>query len=150
MLEALWIWRQFPRQIASDLHARGQHIKHWLRATRGADGDLILSSYELLYILEFLPEKSAFKTAAERGGRWTGLERMVAEIANEQYRMRSSYFAVNSEGGELGFSTDAYEFIDPVDQARRAADAVTKAIKQSQSQDDFESQIGYTRTDQEG
>lgn len=113
-MEALWIWRQFPKQIASDLHARGLHIKHWLRATRGADGDLILSSYELLYILEFLPEDSAFKTAA-RGGRWPLTTLMAAETLNEAYRFRASYHAAHStDENDVRFDPTDWLFIDPV------------------------------------
>jgi hypothetical protein len=140
---ALWIWRQFPRQIASDLHTRGQHIKCWLRGTRGADGDLILSSYELLYLLEFLPEDSAFKTQAERGGRWPVKVAALAEIANEAYRFRSSW-----QGSKLGadgmFDTAPIEFVDPVDRAdrKRTEDAVDLADRQAQSAIDAE--LGYS------
>ncbi len=139
----MWIWRQFPRQIASDLHSRGLHIKHWLRGTRSACGDLILSSYELLYLVEHLPPESAFKTQAERGGRWPVQWQMLAEIANESYRLRSSYQAVNSEGGSAAFDTADIEFIDPVDAAaRRDIDGLT-AAERSESVARFESDISF-------
>ena len=108
MIEAVWIWRQFPRQIATDLRFRGLHIKHWLRGTRGADGDLLLSSYELLEILEFLPDDSAFKTHAERGGRWATWKQAIAEIANEAYRFRSSWQGSKVEGGLFDRALDIY------------------------------------------
>jgi hypothetical protein len=143
VLQALWIWRQFPRQIASDLRPLGLHIKHWLRGTQGADGDLILSSYELLEILEFLPDDSAFKTWAERGGRWVDWKRMLAESVNESYRMRSSYLAVNSENGSSAFDTEDYEFMDPIDaEARVDADGHAEA-ETSDSVTRFESDISF-------
>ena len=138
------MWRQFPRQIASDLHTRGLHIKHWLRGTRGADGDLILSSYELLYILENLDDESAFKKQAERGGHWVDWKQMLAEIANESYRFRSSFQAANSEDGDAWFDTKPLEFVDPVDRAARAKAEKAKAEADAKSQSTFESALGFT------
>lgn len=143
MLTAQWIWRQFPRQIASDLRARGLHIKHWLRGTRGADGDLILSSYELLEILKFLPDESAFKTAAERGGRWSSWQRMLAESVNESYRMRSAFQAAHSEDGEAGFDTEPFEFLDPIDAQARDKAGATKEAETARSVSTFESDISF-------
>lgn len=143
MLAAQWIWRQFPRQIASDLRPLGLHIKWWLRGTRGDDGDLLLSSYELLEILEFLPDESAFKTAAERGGRWPDWKRMVAESVNESYRMRSSFQAANSEEGKAGFDTTDIEFVDPVVRAENDKAAAIKDEADGKAQNAFEHQLGY-------
>lgn len=145
MLEALWIVRQFPKQILRDLHRfhNGLKLADWWRGTRDADGELKLSSYELLVYLEFLDEESAFKTAAERGGRWPDWKQMLAESVNESYRMRSSYFAIHSEDGKAGFDTTGFEFIDPVErQARqRAIDAADEANAKAQAE--FESALGY-------
>ncbi len=143
MLIAQWIWRQFPRQIASDLRPLGLHIKHWLRGTRGSDGDLILSSYELLEILEFLPEESAFKTAAERGGRWPDWKQMIAEGVNESYRMRSAFQAANSEDGKAGFDTEPFEFLDPIDARARDEAGATKEAETARSVSTFESDISF-------
>ena len=66
MWEALPVWRVWPRQIASDLRARGLHHQWWLRGTIGHDSDPLLSSYELLELIEHLPEESATKTAMRR------------------------------------------------------------------------------------
>lgn len=143
MLAAQWIWRQFPRQIASDLRSRGLHIKWWLRGTRGGDGDFLLSSYELLEILEFLPDESAFKTAAERGGRWPDWKRMLAESVNESYRMRSSFQAANSENAEAGFDTADIEFVDPVVRAENDKAAAAKDAADGQAQNTFEHKMGY-------
>ena len=139
------MWRQFPRQIASDLHLRGLHIKHWLRGTQGADGDPILSSYELLYILDSLDDESAFKTQAERGGRWPIWKQMLAEVANESYRFRSSFHAANSENGSAAFETADIEFVDPIVRAERAAAAEVKAESDAKSQNTFQIKLGYTR-----
>lgn len=61
MVEALRIWRRFPRQIASDLqlHYR-RHIREWLGCV------FTMSSLELLELLDGLPETSKFKEASER------------------------------------------------------------------------------------
>lgn len=83
MREALWIWRQYPRQIASDLSQyHHRRIKEW------HDGSM--SSYELLELLEFMPERGAFKTAA-RGGEYSGDEKVWVQIANEIAILRAAY-----------------------------------------------------------
>lgn len=144
MKQAVWIWRQFPRQIASDLRRiPGLHIKHWHRGTRDADGDLLLSSYELLEILEHLPEASAFKTAAERGGRWPTWKQMLAESVNEAYRLHAAYNLVNG-GEEASFDPSEYEFVDPIDKEWREKAEAAKAEADALSQDEFESEIGYS------
>ncbi len=93
MREALWIWRQYPRQIASDLSQyHHRRIKEW------HDGSM--SSYELLELLEFMPERGAFKTAA-RGGEYSGEEKVWAQIANEIAVLRAS-FLPKVKGEEYG------------------------------------------------
>jgi len=141
----VWIWRQFPRQIAADLRRfyPGTHIKHWHRGTRGPDGDLLLSSYELLELIEHLPEHSAFKSAAERGGRWPGWQRMLAESVNESYRFRSAYHAVNG-GEDATFDVEPLLFMDPIDRAAREQFKAAEAERQAQSQSTFEAEIGLS------
>jgi len=143
--QATWIWRQFPRQIASDLSRfhHGRRIADWHRRTRGADGHLILSSYELLELLEFLPETGAFKTDALRGGRWPSWQAMLAESVNESYRMRSAFQAANSEDGKAGFDTEAFEFLDPIDAAARDEVGATKEAETARSVSTFESDISF-------
>lgn len=117
MWEALPAWRAWPRQIASDLRCRGLHIKWWLRGTVGGDGDPLLSSYELMEIIEHLPEESATKTAMRRGG-WTTLQAMVAQTFNETARFRASFH------GRCGSGYEPPEMTDPaVLLAQREADA---------------------------
>ena len=137
------MWRQFPRQIASDLRSRGLHIKWWLRGTRGDDGDLLLSSYELLEFLEFLPDESAFKTAAERGGRWPGWKQMLAESVNELYRIHSAFLAANSDDGEAAFDTEPHEFADPVIAKLRAEASVNSRAETASKVSGFESDISF-------
>ncbi len=65
-----------------------------------------MSSYELLELLEFMPERGAFKTAA-RGGEFSGDEKVWAQIANETAILRSAYLPkVNGEeyGSQLHLS----------------------------------------------
>lgn len=47
-----------------------------------------MSSYELLELLEYMPEKGAFKTAA-RGGEYSEEERVWRHIATELSKLRS-------------------------------------------------------------
>jgi len=86
-MEALWIWRQFPRQIASDL---SQY--HHRRIAEWHDGTL--SSYELLELIEHLPERGAFKTAG-RGGELCLQDQMLRYAANEIARLRATIHIVN-------------------------------------------------------
>lgn len=148
-MAALWIWRQFPRQIASDLRTAGLHIKHWLRGTIGDDGDLILSSYELLETLEFLSEESAFKTIAERGGRWPMWKRALAEILNEAYRYRSGWQAAKI-GAEGAFDVAGLEFVDPVDRELRDKAERAESARLSESSGRFESEIGFSVESNDG
>lgn len=59
-----------------------------------------MSSYELLELLEFMPERGAFKTAA-RGGEYSGEEKVWAQIANEIAVLRAS-FLPKVKGEEYG------------------------------------------------
>ena len=49
-----------------------------------------MSSYELLELLEFMPERGAFKTAA-RGGEFSGEEKVWVQVANELAVLRAAY-----------------------------------------------------------
>ncbi|AGT12024.1 tail assembly chaperone [Mycobacterium phage Catdawg] len=90
VMEAHWLWRQYPRQIASDLSQyHHRRIKEW------HDGSM--SSYELLELLEFMPEEGAFKTAA-RGGEWSEAQKVQVQIANELAVLRAAY--VNGVNGD--------------------------------------------------
>jgi hypothetical protein len=86
VLDAIWIWSQFPRQIASDL---SQY--HHRRIAEWHQGDM--SSYELLELLEHMPERGAFKTAA-RGGEYSEEEITLRHLANEVARLRATMHAV--------------------------------------------------------
>ena len=80
-MEALWIWSQYPREIASDL---SQY--HHRRIAEWHSGEM--SSYELLELLEFMPDRGAFKTAV-RGGDWDEEQEVWAQIANELAILRA-------------------------------------------------------------
>lgn len=49
-----------------------------------------MSSYELLELLEFMPERGAFKSAV-RGAEYSEEEKFLAQIANELMVLRSAY-----------------------------------------------------------
>ena len=74
------MWRQFPRQIASDLSRF-----HHRRIAEWHSGEM--SSYELLELVEHLPETGAYKAALRRGG-YTVDQAMIAELFNETARFR--------------------------------------------------------------
>jgi len=59
-----------------------------------------MSSYELLELLEFMPERGAFKTAA-RGGEYSGDEKVWVQIANEIAILRAAYVP-KAEGEKWG------------------------------------------------
>lgn len=90
MLQALYVWRQFPREIASDL-SRFHHrrIAEWHAGT--------MSSFELLELIEFLPEKGAYQTAS-RGGEYAEDDLVMRHLANEVARLRATMHAVH--GGQ--------------------------------------------------
>lgn len=85
-MEALWIWRQFPGQIASDL---SQY--HHRRIAEWHSGEM--SSFELLELLQWMPERGAFKTSA-RGNEYSEEEHVWRHIANELARLRATMHAV--------------------------------------------------------
>jgi hypothetical protein len=90
VLEALWVWRQFPRQIASDLSRfHNRRIAEWHEGT--------MSSYELLELIEFLPEDGAYRFAA-RGGEYSERDLAFRHHANETARLRATMHAVH--GGQ--------------------------------------------------
>lgn len=81
MLSALWLWRQFPRQIASDLSQfHHRRIAEWHSG--------LMSSYELLELLEYMPERGDFKKAV-RGGEFSEEEIVWRHIANKLSRIES-------------------------------------------------------------
>lgn len=49
-----------------------------------------MSSYELLVLLEFMPEEGAFKTAA-RGGEYSSRDKVWVQVANELAVLRAAY-----------------------------------------------------------
>lgn len=143
-MAALWIVRQFPRQILRDLDRfHGRKLADWWRGTLGDDGRPVLSSYELLIYLEFMDEAGAFKTDADRGGAWPTWQQMIAETTNEAYRFRASYHLVSSRG-ESTFDPSDFEFVDPVirQQRERNTEADAEAAKDSQQR--FEADIGFS------
>ena len=85
-MAALWIWRQFPRQIASDLSQF-----HHRRIAEWHDGTM--SSYELLELVEHLPDRGAYKTAC-RGGELCLEDQMMRYGVNEIARLRATIHAV--------------------------------------------------------
>lgn len=133
MLQALWMVRQFPRQIRRDLDRfHGRSLGNWWRGTRDAHGHLVLSSSELIDYLEFMDDEGAFKTAM-RGGQWPDWKRMLAESANQQYRSLAWYLAFKSDDDhDFTFDPSDHEFVDPAvqvlldEQRKRDAEQAAK------------------------
>lgn len=87
-MQALWIWRQFPKQVASDLSQyHHRRIAEWHTG--------IMSSYELLELMEFLPERGAFKTAL-RKDEFSEEEQVWRHVANRLSKIESILYVVNT------------------------------------------------------
>jgi hypothetical protein len=86
-----------------------------------------MSSYELLELLEFMPERGAFKTAA-RGGEFSGEERVWVQIANEIAVLRAAYVQ-GVKGDEYGSTI----FYSPV----RLREMADKASAQTEVREGF-------------
>ncbi len=86
-----------------------------------------MSSYELLELVEYLPEAGAYKTAV-RGGRMTFDARVQIELFNEIARLRAS---VHAAAGGKSAAYEPFEFTDPAELAEQeraeAAHAVNRA-----------------------
>lgn len=141
-MTALWIWSQFPRQIASDLsrfHKR--RIADWLRGTRDANGHLAFDSYELLVYLEYMDDEGEFKKAAERRGGWSIRQLIKAETFNETARLRASIHAAFG-GKDAVFKP--FEFVDPTVAVERERRAAEEQAAQRETEEDFYAEIGFS------
>lgn len=120
VVEALAVWRRYPRQIAADL-SRYHHrrIADWHRG--------VMSSYELLELLEFMPEEGALAKAI-RGGERPDWQQMLAQIANETAVLRASQVqGVDSSdyGSRLWLSlAKIREQIEQIEESEEAQEAV--------------------------
>jgi len=86
-----------------------------------------MSSYELLELLEFMPERGALKTAI-RGGEYCGEEAIWAQVANELAVLRAAYVP-KVKGEEYG-SRIHYS-------PARLREMVTEADSQAEVRDHF-------------
>lgn len=93
-------------------------------------------------LLEFLPEKSAFKTAAERDGGWTMDRSIAAETHNEMARFRASYHAVH--GGEDYEPYEPYEFVDPLTERLREQAAEAEEREREEDMRDLYTDLGFS------
>lgn len=82
----------FPGEIESDLLLRGIDIHDWFTQAKDRHGRLKLSSRRLLTLLEFLPDKSAFKTSARED--WSDEEYVQVGILNEIRMLRGDQAAI--------------------------------------------------------
>lgn len=86
-----------------------------------------MSSYELLELLEFMPERGAFKSAV-RGDEYSEEEKFLAQIANEIMVLRSAYVpGVKAE--EYGSQV----FLSPA----KIKDLIAQESRQTEVRDDF-------------
>lgn len=122
----MWLWKQFPRQIASDLSQyHNRRIADWHRGTRDEHGYLVLSSYELLELSETLPERSAFKSAI-RGGEWSTEEAMLAHTANEIAKLRATLQVVHG-GKDAAYDPKVFFSVTERLEAMEREEAVDEA-----------------------
>lgn len=142
----MWFWLRWAKEIESDLLAhRNLDIGLWHRLTINPDtGAPYLDSRRLLILLEFLPEEGAFKTAT-RGGRWPDWKQMLAEVYNEQLRMRSSYHAAHStKDNDVRFDPKDFYFMDPAQRELQAAAAKRAGEDLQQLVADFNAELGFS------
>jgi len=111
---ALWIWRQFPRQIASDLSRY-----HHRRIAEWHDGTM--SSYELLELIEFFPDDGALRTA-QRGGELCLRDQMLRYGVNETARLRATMHIVNG-----GKRYEPFTFLSVAEQRANYEDEMATA-----------------------
>lgn len=95
-----------------------------------------------MILLDKLPDDSEFKRVADRNGRWSEEKRMLAEIVNEQYRLRASFMAANTVDGDGWFDPSQFYFRDPVIAVAVAEAEATKAQAEQSSQDTFDAELG--------
>jgi len=89
-----------------------------------------------------LPDTTAFKLAAERGGDGYTLDQLIAaETHNELARLRSSYHAVH--GGEDAVYTP-HEFINPAIQRLRDELQAAEDAERADDDDDFYADMGWS------
>jgi hypothetical protein len=137
---AIAIWRQWPTEIEADLLPKAD-IHDWHAGTQDARGWLRLSSRRLLALLEFLPETSAFKTAAERDGGWTVHQLIASETHNELARLRASYYAIH--GGEDAVY-EPHQFVDPLIARWREQHDEAEEQEREEDDEDFYADMGWT------
>lgn len=138
--EALTVWREFPRHLASDLRRFfGAHIRDWhqgrmpsreLLELFGASATVDAERRELTIQVEFAPEDGAVAKELRRGG-WTVAETLAAETFNELARLRASFHASKKAPYE------PFQFEDPATRAAKA-EATDEAMKlQAEVEDDI-------------
>ena len=86
-----------------------------------------MSSYELLELLEFMPERGAFKSSA-RGGEYSGDEKVWVQIANEMAVLRAG-MVPGVKGEEYGSTI----FYSPV----KLKEMIEKADAQTEVREEF-------------
>lgn len=80
-MTVLWFLKRWPKQIESDLSHDRSILRDWHRGTRDERGRLKVTSRELLVLLEYLPDKGAFKMALQgREGDWPEDVQILAAI----------------------------------------------------------------------
>lgn len=133
----------WPTEIESDLwiHCNRTDIGWWHRLTLDPEsGAPRLSSRRLLALLDSLPDESAYKTSAERGGRLTPALEIAAKSLNEQYRMRASFHAAHSTpDNDARFDPAPFFYLDPVDRAAVAE----RDAEEARAVEQFNAEMGY-------
>lgn len=134
MPKAIWIWRQFPRQIASDLSRF-----HHRRITEWHHGDM--GSYELLELIEHLPDDGAFKTAVR--GDWDEKTYMLAATHNVLERLLAGYYAVHCSGDD---DTEYEPFLlrSPAELKEEATARAAEEVEQRQDDELFYADMGWS------
>jgi hypothetical protein len=115
-MEAQALWRDYPGEIASDLSRY-----HRLRIRDWHQG--VMCSYELLELLEFMPDEGAFKTAV-RDGEPSERDEAIRQIANETAVLRAG-MVPGASGDDYGsrLFIPNYKRRENAEQAAQASEA---------------------------
>lgn len=143
MRAAITIWGLAPNQIEIDLLGKAD-ILDWHRGSRNEWGGLKLSSRRLLALLEHLPDKSAFKTAVERGGDWDEPTYMLARGVTLIDRLLAGYYAVHRSPDDDAEPYEPYVWRSPVQQRLAEQSEAVEDEQREQDDDVFAADMGWT------
>lgn len=129
------MWRLYAREIAADLRFRGVLIADWHRGTRDKHGAMVLSSRQLIELIEALPETSAYQIARGTSG-WPEPTEIIASMHN----LLAEFVAGHRDEGHRDFGT----FLKPADRAAYLAKLRAEAEDGANALEKTMGTLGFT------